>query len=119
MGNLTTFTVYTDGISEILKGQEAFCKKLYDHALSGEPGTFGHGDHANLVKVQRLRHADDHTMYVHMGNTVTEMNPYSLETQELMQEHPEFFGEMLRYMKQQVSGLEAMARDYRKETAQK
>ena len=91
MGYLTTFTIYNDGLDEILKKSKSFCVKLYDGAVEGETKSFGHGNHANLVKIQKSRHADDHTIYVHAGNTLCEMNVYSDNTRKLMELHPEFF----------------------------
>ena len=58
------------------------------------------------LKIHQPRHANDHTLYVHMGNTVCEMSSESRETEELMQAHPEFFRDMLDYMAEQSRRLE-------------
>jgi len=105
MGDLTTFTIYNDGIHLILEDSDSFCKKLYDAAGRREGRTFGHGPHRNLVKVQQPRHDNDSTIYVHMGNTVCEMSLYSKETEELMKESPDFFKKMLDYMEKEANEL--------------
>lgn len=105
MGYLTTFTIYNDGIDLIKKDSDKFCEKLYQAACSQQVKNIGHGCFANLVQVQKTRHADDHTVYVHMGNCVTEMNAWSKETQSLMKSHPDFFSAMLRFMEIEVKEL--------------
>ena len=116
MGYLTTFTIYNDGIDQIKVNSDKFCEKLYQTALSSLDGekTFGHGYHGNLVNVQKTRHADDHTCYVHMGNTVTEMNPYSKTTKNLMENHPEFFDNMLRHLEDTVKELKRIKKETKK-----
>ena len=113
MGYLTTFTIFNDGIHLILEDSKDFCGKLYDAALSdGRITNISHGNHCNLVKVQKTRHADDTTLYVHMGNTLSEMSAYSKSAEELMRNNPESFTKMLRFMKTQVGDLEDMLKEY-------
>lgn len=109
MGNLTTLTIYNDGIDLIKKHAQEFADAVYaasNRALPA-PTTIGLGSFANLIKVQHTRHADNNTTYVHMGNTVCEMNPYSPETKRLMREHPAFFEKMLKFMRAEVKELSA------------
>jgi len=106
MGNLTTITIYNDGIDQIPKHAQEFADALYRAAQStSDPQTIGVGNHANLVKVHPFRHADTKTAYVHMGNTVCEMSSWSKETRRLMREHPKFFEKLLDFMRCQVSDL--------------
>ncbi|MBU2612274.1 MAG: hypothetical protein KKB62_00955 [Nanoarchaeota archaeon] len=112
MGYLTTFTIYNDGIELIRKDSNEFCEKLKSCALEMKTDTFGHRNFTNLVKVQKSRHADDPTVYVHMGNTLCEMNAYSKETKNIMDKNPEFFKEMLDYMKGQVKKLEKNLKEH-------
>jgi hypothetical protein len=112
MGYLTTFTIYNDGAHALENNQAEFCEKLR-HACLGvydnrRMDYFGHGSHANLVTVQKPRHADDHTCYVHMGNTVCEMNPYSERTKYLAENFPEFFEQMLNHLERSVKELKKM-----------
>lgn len=113
MGRLTTFTLYNDGIGQVLIDPEGFCSQLYRHAHGTRAAEFGHGSYANLVKVQRPRHADDHTIYVHMGNTVSEMNADSRDTDLILRRNPEYFADMLALMEQQATDLQAKLEDYR------
>jgi len=112
MGFLTTFTINNDGIDKILKNSNEFCEKLYNRALKGVTTDFGHGGYANLVKVQKARHANDPTIYAHMRNTVCEMNACSQDTETLMRENPEFFKDMLDYLRQEVGDLEKKFGEY-------
>jgi hypothetical protein len=99
MGFLTTFTVYNDGCAEIPKNAQEFADQIY-RACSNTKGkkTFSLGCHANLVTCQKTLHADSVTIYVHAGNTVTEMNYFSQEAIDLMHSNREFFKEMLDEM---------------------
>ena len=120
MGYLTTFTVYNDGADLLRKDTEELGEKLYHSCIgvytrNGRSGDFGHGYHANLVKVQVPRHADDHTCYVHMGNTVTEMNPYSEQTQYIINNFPDFFNSMLKHMESTVKELKKMQKKAKEE----
>lgn len=111
MGYLTTVTIYNDDASQIIKNPEEFAQKIYDatsgvYTRNGKSGYFGVGYHANLVTVQKPRHADDSTVYVHLGNTLTEMNADSTETKELAKNNPDFFEGALYELKRQIKELE-------------
>lgn len=108
MGNLTTLTIYNDGIDLIPKHAQEFADSLLEvsRSMTG-PATIAVGNFCNLVRVQKPRHADDTTTYVHMGNTVCEMNAWSQETKRIMREHPVFFEKMLKFMRTQVRDLSA------------
>ena len=77
MGYLTTITIYNDGCDQIIKNKEKVADILYN-ACSGEYNnsyrTVGLGNHANLFTVQKPRHADDTTLYLHSGNTVIDVS---------------------------------------------
>lgn len=113
MGNLTTLTIYNDGIDLITKHAQEFADTVYEVINQGmiAPTTIGLGNFYNLVKIQPTRHADNHTTYVHMGNTVCEMNPGSSETRRLMRERPAFFEKLLTFMRAEV---EALSAEYKK-----
>jgi hypothetical protein len=111
MGYLTTFTVYNDGIDLVKKNAQDFADKIHNAATSYEPCEIPLGSFANLIRVQKCRHADDHTLYVHMGNTVFEMNPNSAETQKMMKNNPKFFEKALDYLNNQVKELNEMLKN--------
>ena len=101
MGFLTTVTFWNDRIHEIMENPKEVCERIY-HAASGARSD---DNFMGLGKIHKLRHADDHTLYVHMGNTVCEMGPYSHETERIMRECPDFFMNMLDYIEGQVPEL--------------
>lgn len=79
MGNLTTFTIYNDGLHllEDEKNAIEFAKKIVEHANSSlGVSDISLGNFANFCRAQKTRHADDQTIYAHVGNTVTDVNPY-------------------------------------------
>ena len=113
MGYLTTVTIYNDGADMLEANPVELAKNLNRACVGGftrdgKSGYFGLGYHVNLVRVQRPRHADDHTVYVHMGNTLTEMNANSVETQALAKNNPAYFEEMLSEMELQVKELKKL-----------
>ncbi|NBT57241.1 hypothetical protein EBT16_00495 [bacterium] len=114
MGYLTTFTIYNDGIDSIRDNAQEFADKLYE-AASGGGVDIAIGSFCNLVKVQKARHADDHTVYMHMGNTVCEMNAYSKDTLKTMMQHPAFFEKMLDEMARQCRMLKKQLKEYKEE----
>lgn len=98
MGYLTTFTVYNDGCDLITKHPQKFAEIIHDACSNREADSYGLGNFANLITAQGTKHADEHTFYVHSGNTVVEMSMWSNYTKELMKRHPRFFKSMLDEM---------------------
>lgn len=109
MGFLTTLTIYNDGIDLLPEHAQKFAEDVLRASRAAGmhncPVDVGVGFFGNLVKVQAPRHADHHTTYVHMGNTVCEMSAYGRETERIMREHPEFFEKMLKFMRREVKEL--------------
>jgi hypothetical protein len=105
MGNLVTLTLYTDTIDEVVKNCEEFCNEVYGAINNDEASTLVTGNRT-VGKIQVTRHSSSPTIYVQMGNTTDEMNPYSRDTERIMVEHPDNFQEMLKYMKKTVGELE-------------
>jgi hypothetical protein len=110
MGYLTTVTVYNDGLSLLKKHPEEFCSKLYDAAISREQSDFGVGNFCNFANVQAPRHADDHTIYVHMGNTLTEVNPWSKDFTDLLAHHPDYTIAMIKFLDSNVRQLKKLVK---------
>lgn len=116
MGYLTTITIYNDGADQLTNDTEKLGKKLQEachgvYTRGNVSGSFGHGYHGNLVTVQVPRHADDHTCYVHMGNTLVEMHPQSNDTKRIMENNPDFFDNMLKQMENTVKELKKMKKE--------
>lgn len=60
---------------------------IYD-AISNPHTNYRSNVFHGCVIPQKPRHADDHTIYVHAGNTVVEMSQYSDTTKEIMKNSP-------------------------------
>ncbi len=78
MGYLTTITFYNDAAQTLKEHPEEVSKLIYD-AQSGVQKNRGRnydpiGSHANPVIIQKPRHADDHVLYLHAGNTVLDLD---------------------------------------------
>lgn len=108
MGYLTTFTVYNDGVDRVKEHAQDFANKIYRAAIGHQTCDLAIGNFCNLVRVQKCRHADDHTIYVHMGNGVFEMNPYSQETKDMLERKPEFFEKVVKFLDSEVKELKTM-----------
>lgn len=116
MGYLTTFTVYNDGFDLIRKYPEEFAEKVYYAALKQETHDVGLSGFCNFMHVQRSRHADAHTTYVHMGNCVTEVNPYSSEFKELMKKCPDFADKLIKFLDDEVKALKKLKKEMKEKT---
>lgn len=108
MGYLTTFTVYNDGSDLVEPNANEFAKKIKCACDNYETTEIALGHFCNLVKAQKPRHADDNTVYVHMGNSVFEMNPYSEEAKKMFKINPEFFKRAVNFLEQRVEMLKEM-----------
>jgi len=117
MGHLVTATIYMDGIDEIRENPKDFVEKLHSAACRGREATFGVGSHCNLVSVQKVRHADDKTVYVHAGNCVTEVNAYNQDFEDLMDRCPEFADELIKTMENQLKKVKALKKSKKVTTA--
>lgn len=104
MGFLTTFTFRNDDSEELRNNPKKFGEAIYD-AISNPHTNYRSNVFHGCVIPQKPRHADDHTIYVHAGNTVVEMSQYSDTTKEIMQNSPKFFNEMLKEMEMNVKML--------------
>ena len=108
MGNLTTFTVYNDFAHLIKKDPKQFGEKVYGHICEMETGdvSLEIGNCCATVAIgQKSRHADDHTIYVHMGNCVTEVNPYSRSFQELVNKSPQFVDKLRTFIEAELKEM--------------
>ena len=119
MGHLTTLTFYNDAADQYDKNPERLVEIIHDAVCNHKCSLNGGksydepiGNHGNAITVQRSRHADDHTTYVHMGNGVTEMNPWSADTKDLLERFPDVFDQYVSYMEHQVKDLKKMKKEY-------
>jgi hypothetical protein len=100
MGYLTVVVIHNDALDEFSEHPkefgEAICNaiKVCDHKPQSIP--FGHS--CGYLDVLPSRHADDHTIYVNCGNTVTEVLPYSKGFQKLIQRCPDFAKKLVKIL---------------------
>lgn len=109
MGYLTTITIYNDGLADLKDNPQAFVDQVYAAAAGSYslqyPTDVRIGGFCNFAKVQKPRHADDHTVYVHAGNTLCEMRAGCAETEKIMKHNPKFFQKLLEEMEDQCQEL--------------
>jgi len=65
MGFLTTITIYNDSISELIENPKDLAEQL-ETACCGGTGRNG-------LILQKPRHSNDKTLYMHAGNTVLDV----------------------------------------------
>jgi hypothetical protein len=118
MGFLTTLTIYNDGFSDIEANKEEFANGVIDAVRSFrlEPIDVRVGNFVNCVRVHPSRHAADHTVYVHRGNCVVEIRPYSDLTRELARRNPQFARNILQQLRRTCKELEAVLLDIEAES---
>lgn len=77
MGYLTTITFRNDSADTLRKHPEQVSKLVYDAQLAVQRNRGRDydpvGNDCNPVVIQKPRHADDHTLYLHAGNTVIDV----------------------------------------------
>ena len=119
MGYLTTLNFLNDASDQYDKHPERLVEIISDaitnHKCSRNGGHSyeeGIGNHANAITVQRSRHADDHTIYIHMGNCVSEVNPWSADTKDVLERFPDVFDQYVSFMDQQVKQLKKMKKEH-------
>ena len=116
---MTTLTIYNDGLHLLEPHAQEFAQEVRRAAgmLSG-PQDVPLGNFVNAVRVQQSRHADHHTVYVHAGNCLTEMSPYSADTDRLMRQNPEFFEKLLQIVTRTARDLRAMYNEHKEKQEQ-
>jgi hypothetical protein len=112
MGYLTTINLYNDSVHSLkdLTPEEAkqFCNKVYAAVCEssiGNPVTVSLKGHVNFMTVFPSRHADDHTIYVNMGNCLTEVIPWSDKFKEQAEKHKSFYEHIYNFLKSETSQL--------------
>jgi len=100
MGSLTTITIYNDALHAFEEHPEEFAKAVFKGIVLANRSHMEESvpfrGYANYIAVQPTRHADDHTLYLHMDNTVTELNPYSEGFRKLVEGNPGFAQKLIK-----------------------
>lgn len=112
MGYLTTISLYNDSVHNLkdLSPQEAqeFCRKMYDgvcETASGKSVTLSLKNHVNFMTILPSRHADDHTIYINIGNCLTEIQPWSDSFKDKIELHRNFYEKIYKFLKSETSQL--------------
>jgi hypothetical protein len=78
MGYLTTITFYNDASHELKAHPKEVSELIYNAQLGIQKNRGRNydpiGSHANPVIIQKPRHMDDTTLYLHAGNTVIDVS---------------------------------------------
>lgn len=88
MGYLTTVTFYNDAFDIFEKNPKEFGEKILNGTNEANRAykaiDIGMGCHANCITIQPSYHADAHQLYIHSGNTVFNINPWSRDFEDLL-----------------------------------
>ena len=119
MGFFTTITLSNDAEQCIIDHPERMMEIIKDaiinHKSSRNNNCAYHesiGMHNSAITVQRSRHADNSSVYIHMNGEVTEFTPYAGDAVEMMKRNPDHFNKHLSYLEDQVKGLKNMRKEY-------
>lgn len=111
MGYLTTITFRNDYGDTLRANAEKVVEEIYRAMMRHEPSDISIANCGNPMEAQGTRHADDHTIYVHMGNCVTEMNPYSKETKKIIKQNPDFAKRLIAFMAEETKELKKLLKE--------
>jgi hypothetical protein len=119
MGYLTTITIHNDALHAFEKNPEQFGKAILEGIsrarMERKAVDVGFDGYCNYITVEPSRHADDHTVFVHTGNTVFNVNPYNEDFRELLARSPEVAAQFVGV----ADGVVAMAKEKLKVEAKK
>lgn len=112
MGYLTTISVYNDSIHNLkdLSPEDAkdFCNEIYSaicQTAAGAKVTVRLKNHMNFMTVFPSRHADDHTIYVNMGNCLTEIQPWADQFKGRIELYRTFYEKIYKFLKLETRQL--------------
>lgn len=103
MGYLTTITFRNDSCLSFKENKNALVEEILK-ALNGVQISKGHnyfslGNEVNPVIIQKPRHGDDKTLYLHAGNTVIDVNTITNSNDKW------FIDEAITQMEEQIKRL--------------
>ncbi len=96
MGFLTTVTIKNDRLHEFNTDRAAFCNALFEAMNQANAEHSAVSVCGGYLTVQPSRHADDHTVFLHSGNTVFDLNGYGEAFEELMASNPKHARELIK-----------------------
>lgn len=119
MGFFTTITLSHDAESSIAAHPDRLMEIITD-AITNHKCTRngnrsygeGIGMFCHAITVQRSRHADNPTMYVHMDACLTDMSAYSEDALDMLKSNPEHFNRHLEYIEANLKRLKAIRKEH-------
>lgn len=116
MGYLTTITVGNDRLHHFQEHPALFAETIFA-AIDDANRTYREQDRfGGYLSVQPSRHADDHTVYVHKGNCVFNINPYGKDFQELLARSPEIAESFVKCAESLVKDAKAAIKEHKQKT---
>jgi hypothetical protein len=89
MGYLTTVTIHNDRLHEFKEKPLEFAKLVFEAMDEAERQNKQADVAGGYITAEHSRHADDHTLYLHYGNTLFEINGYGSNFENLIKNHPD------------------------------
>ena len=87
MGYNTPVFILNDGMDQLEKHPNDFVEGILRRLVGG--GSFGVGNHANVVDVKDSQHASVFRLYGSHGNLMVDLSHWSRETEALARRNPE------------------------------
>ncbi len=104
MGYLTTITIHNDALHSFAKNPEKFGQAILDGIekadMENQEVTVPFEGYCNYITVQKPRHADDHAVYLHYGNCVTELYELSKKMPDLALKFIKVAKDLLKWAKE-------------------
>jgi hypothetical protein len=97
MGFLTTATFHNDALGALQKDPKQFAKRIFEamneanrqYKAADASFVTENSSYGGYIQCEPSRHADDHAVFVHMGNTVFNINPWNQDFIELVKRSPD------------------------------
>jgi hypothetical protein len=118
MGYLTTVIVNNDAFHTFKEHVEQFgnaiIEGVYKAQREGKQVDVPFYGYANYISVEPSRHADDHTVYVHYGNTVFNLNPYNNDFEEIVKRNSDLADNLVKIAQRIVNSAKDKIKEERK-----
>lgn len=116
MGFLTTIMIRNDAMEEIRKDPEGFSKKLLETideaSMDGQSKGLGFGHYCNMATVHPSSHADVQQLYLHIGNTLINICPYSNDFKRML-------GKNTNFLKRSIEAAQRFITEAKKQIKEK
>lgn len=117
MGFLTTVTIYNDRLHDFKENPANFLTVLWSALDLAQFSNRSQRAEGGYIKVEPSRHADNHTLYIHSGNTVHTLGAYDQDFVDLVKSNPEVAKKWLNDAKRMIREAEEVLKTSQKELA--